>query len=80
MQYILSEEEIRNLIPKQNYDYLKEELELVVNIFRSTDFCVMHKFKGKAYCDNCPIASLNINQPTNGKPHWIPCSYQRFSK
>lgn len=58
MQYILSEEEYKNLVPKYKYDEQKEKveklnkkiLELVCN-----GRC-MKEHGG--YCDNCPIAGF----------------------
>jgi hypothetical protein len=78
MQYILTEEEIKNLVPKQELIDAKEQLIAVVDAFRSTDFCIQHKYGENCYCDDCPISSLNI-KCTEGK-HWKVCLYQEFSK
>ena len=77
MDYILSKEEIKNLVPKQELRNLNDQLKAVVDAFRNTDFCLQHKY-GETYCDDCPIASLNLKQP-EGK-YWKPCSHQQFSK
>ena len=78
MQYILNKEEIENLVPKQELIDTKEQLKAVVDAFRTTDFCVQHQYSEDCYCDDCPIASLNLKQP-DGK-YWKPCSHQQFSK
>jgi len=59
MQYILTKEEFDNLVSKQELDEANELLDAVVNVFRNSDLCNKHKYKN-AYCDDCPIANLNI--------------------
>lgn len=60
MQFILSKEEIENLVPKQELIDTNKQLQAVVDAIRNSDFCIQHQYEGEAYCDDCPIASLNI--------------------
>jgi len=77
MQYILTKEEIEILVPKQDLTDSKEQLKSVIDAFRNTDFCIQHQYGKESYCDECPIASLNISPKDK---YWKPCSYQNFSK
>ena len=78
MQYVLTIEEFDNLVPKHELKDAKDQLKIVVDAFRNTTFCAQHKYSKNCYCDECPIASLNLKQP-EGK-YWSPCPHQEFSK
>ena len=60
MQYILTEEEYKNLVPKWKYDEkikVIEELQLLV--MKATGHTCIYDSKGNymfSYCDNCPLA------------------------
>lgn len=77
MQYILTEEEYKDLVPKIELIAVQNQLETVVEAFRNTDLCVQHKYGRGAYCDECPIAS--INNPIVGRYSKV-CNLQKFSK
>lgn len=77
MQYILTEEEYNSLVPKIKLIATQNQLEAVVEAFRNTDLCVQHKYGSDAYCDNCPISSINIS--IIGSYSKV-CTKQKFSK
>ena len=60
MQYILTEEEYKNLVPKWKYDEkikVIEELQLLV--MKAIDHTCIYDSKDNymfSYCDNCPLA------------------------
>lgn len=60
MEYILTEEEYKNLVPKWKYDEkikVIEELQLLV--MKATGHTCIYDSKGNymfSYCDNCPLA------------------------
>ena len=76
MEYILTKEEFENLVPKEELENSNNQLKAVVDAFRNTDFCIRHRYGTDCYCDDCPIASINITD----RGYWKPCIYQRFSK
>lgn len=78
MQYILTSEELESLVPKEELKDLSDQLNAVIDALRNTDFCVQYQCGKESYCDDCPIASINLTRP-KGK-HWKPCSHQHFSK
>ena len=57
MEYILTQEEINNLIPVEKYRDEKKKVEILIKDFKEKGFC--DNLTGNGYCDNCPIASLN---------------------
>ena len=75
MQYILSQEELDNLVPKQELDETNELLDAVVKVFRNSKMCNKHMFKN-THCDDCPIASLNLETKCGERV----CKDQSFSK
>lgn len=56
MQYILTEEERKNLINKEELDFEKEKLTMLLKEYRKIG---CRKSENIGYCDDCPIASLN---------------------
>ena len=58
MQYILTEEEKANLVPKTKLDEVQENFELVLKVYQESDKCV--PYYG---CADCPLCSLNIKRP-----------------
>jgi hypothetical protein len=78
MHYILTEEEFKNLVPKFELLKKQEELAILVNTLRKTDFCLVHKYGENTCCDDCPIASTNLKHSILG--HIKVCQFQKFSK
>lgn len=60
MQYILTEEEYKSLVPKWKYDEkikIIEELQLL--LMKATGHTCIYDSNGNymySYCDNCPLA------------------------
>lgn len=74
MQYILSEKELKDLVPKNDLLTEQVKVDMLVKAFR--DSCACRKNRNMGYCDNCPIGSLN-----NGlSPHTKICEKQEYSK
>lgn len=78
MKYILTQEEFDNVVSKEKFDEINYQLMLVIHTLRNNDFCLQYRYNGSAYCDSCPIASINLKFP-EGK-HFAPCPHQKFSK
>ena len=67
MQYILTEEEKRALVPRRDLDAAKEAIKLVgANLLETAGFRCIHDRAGAAsmgrrelgYCDDCPLSRL----------------------
>lgn len=66
MQYILTQEEYKNLIPKSKYEEkLKEIEELQLLLMRAKGYICRHdaqyNYEG-FYCDNCPLAHFDCGK------------------
>lgn len=57
MKYILDEKEINSLVPHETYREEKKKVELLIKEYKKQGHCI-REFHN-AYCDDCPIASLN---------------------
>jgi hypothetical protein len=66
MQYILTEEEYKSLVPKWKYDEkLKEIKELQLLLMKATGYTCIYESAGDymfSYCDNCPIANFDCGR------------------
>jgi hypothetical protein len=56
MQYILTKEELDNLVPQVRLYDEQKKVEMLVEEFKKTTKCWK---ENHGYCDQCPIASLN---------------------
>ena len=66
MQYILTEEEYRNLVPKSKYEERNKQIvELQQLVMKATGYTCRHNtqysYEG-FYCDNCPIAHFDCGK------------------
>ena len=68
MQYILTQEEYKNLVPKSKYDNKCEEVEQLNKlVLKVADFKCIHdrtkedeeEYGDEFYCDDCPLADFN---------------------
>ena len=65
MQYILTEDEYKNLVPKSKYEEkcneIKELQQLLMNV---TGYICIHGENGYDgfYCDNCPISRFDCGR------------------
>ena len=68
MQYILTEEEYKNLVKVQEYWGALEMIEkLNEEVLKLKGFsCVMNEGRG-GYCDNCPIGGFGLKTCTKTK-------------
>lgn len=57
MQYILTEEEIQNLVPKSKLEETNENFELVLKTYQNSELCIPY-YK----CPECPLCSINIKR------------------
>ncbi len=57
MQYILTEEEKANLVPKSKLDEALQNFDLVLKAYQNSDNCMPY-YK----CAECPLCSLNIKR------------------
>jgi hypothetical protein len=64
MQYILTEDEYRNLVPRQKYnDALDESQKLRELVLKVSKFkCIHERYQSDYYCDNCPLAEMNCGR------------------
>ena len=67
MQYILTEEEYKNIVPKSKYEEkIKEIEELQQLLMKATGHtCIHFNMRGgeiSSYCDNCPLAHFNCGK------------------
>ena len=66
MQYILTEDEYRNLVPRQKYnDALDESQKLRELVLKVSKFKCIHernRFNADYYCDNCPLAEMSCGR------------------
>lgn len=66
MQYILTEEEYKSLVPKWKYDAkLKEIKELQLLLMKATGHTCRYEFPDNYdlfYCDKCPIANFDCGR------------------
>ena len=65
MQYILTEEEYKNLVPKSKYvekiNVIEELQQLVMKI--SGHICIYENKGGiYSYCDQCPLAKIDCGR------------------
>jgi hypothetical protein len=56
MQYLLTEKEKQDLVPKNDLLTEQAKVEYLVNKFR--DSCACRKSRNMGYCDDCPIGTL----------------------
>ncbi|MBO7211854.1 MAG: hypothetical protein J6V44_12725 [Methanobrevibacter sp.] len=67
MQYILTEEEYKNLVPKMELDKLRELFldsveALNKKVLELSNFqCAVEYPRLCSYCDNCPIGGFGTN-------------------
>lgn len=66
MQYILTQEEYKNLVPKSRYDYKCKEIEKLNElVLKVANFKCIHdrtmedeeKYGCDFYCDDCPLVA-----------------------
>ena len=66
MQYILTEEEYRNLVPLQKYnDALDESQKLRELVLKVSKFKCIHERNRSSYdfyCDKCPLAEMSCGR------------------
>lgn len=66
MQYILTEEEYKSLVPKWKYDEkIKEIKELQLLLMKATGHTCIYESKGDymfSYCDSCPIVNFDCGR------------------
>lgn len=65
MQYILTEEEYRNLVPKSKYLERNNQLvELERLVMKLSGHICIYENKGGifSYCDNCPLANFDCGR------------------
>lgn len=66
MQYILTEDEYRNLVPRQKYnDALDESQKLRELVLKVSKFKCIHernRFNDDYYCDDCPLAEMSCGR------------------
>jgi len=71
MKYILTQEEMDNVVPKKEFLIQQDHATFLAKAYRNSDAC-----KKAIYCDKCPIASIN-----NGlAPYAKLCPDQELSK
>lgn len=78
MQYILSEEEYKALMPRKEYERIRNNLlkenEKLENVIDSLVEMIRDKVcadKGnKAYCDNCGLGITGLNLCTSNKKRY----------
>lgn len=65
MQYILTEEEYKNLAPKTKIQDLKDKIEkLNQMVLEYSEYTCSYDMDLFGYCDNCPI-QFSCNKPKN---------------
>jgi hypothetical protein len=66
MQYILTEEEYKNLVPKSKYEEkCKENKELQQLLMKAAVYICIYDPQDKSvgfYCDNCPLAHFDCGK------------------
>lgn len=63
MQYILTEEEYRELVPKSKVEELENKVErLNQKVLEYSEYTCRHNMSGFGYCDKCPI-QFSCNKP-----------------
>lgn len=72
MQYILTEDEYRNLVPLQKYNHALEETQKLQElVLKVSKFKCIHErnntdcdydYCDDYYCDNCPLAEMNCGR------------------
>ena len=66
MQYILTEDEYRNLVPLQKYNHALEETqklrELVLKVSKFKCIHERNNTDCDYYCDNCPLAEMSCGR------------------
>jgi hypothetical protein len=74
MQYLLTEQELNNLVTRKSRDLETNKVRLLVDAFKGSNAC--RKSANMGYCDGCPIGSLD-----NGlEPYAKLCDSQDYSK
>ena len=60
MQYILTQEEYDNLVPKRDLDRAKEKIEILnEEVIKLSGFvCIYENKFPHTYCDLCPLSSF----------------------
>jgi len=80
MQYILSEQEFKNLINIEKYLLEKEKVEMLVKNYIKLKGCIsaddLDENEEYFHCDGCPIGSLDNKLSAHSKV----CPYQNYSK
>lgn len=91
MDYILSEDEMGNLIKKEEHDKivsdknktilsLNNKLNIVLKAYQNSDLCSKHASEAENdfeyYCDGCPLGSLDNKL----EPYGVICKDQEYSK
>ena len=66
MQYILTEEEYNNLVPKSKYEERNKQIvELQQLVMKATGYICRYDSQGDYvffYCDNCPLAQFDCGK------------------
>ena len=63
MQYILTEEEYKCLVPKSKVEELESKVDkLNQMILEYSEYTCRHEMQGFGYCDKCPI-EFSCNKP-----------------
>ena len=72
MQYLLTEEEFHNFVPKARYEEAIKKIDnLNLRLLEKTSYSC-HQGSGFGYCDKCPIGSFGTQSCNK--------SYKRYSK
>ena len=66
MQYNLTEDEYRNLVPLRKYNHALEEIQKLRElVLKVSKFKCIHEGNPTTfdcYCDNCPLAEMNCGR------------------
>lgn len=66
MQYILTEDEYKNLVPRQKYNEALDESqklrELVLKVSKFKCIHERNRTNADFYCDKCPLAEMNCGR------------------
>ena len=74
MQYLLTEKEKQDLVPKNDLLSAQAQIKMLVKAYR--DSCACRKNRNMGCCDGCPIGGLD-----NGlSPYVELCEHQVYSK
>ena len=66
MMYILTKEELDNLVPKEKYNKLIDKIDKLNElVLKHSKFkCIHSRPDGEWYCDNCPLADTDTCSKT----------------